>query len=152
MLKTLVVAIGSTVMTDDAVAHHVLEQLQQQAIAADFVDLGMDIFRLRLFLKDCHTRIIIIDALAGEYPPGTILTFSYEDFQDTLNAKLRNVHHIGSIEALEIMRLADESLAQKEIFFVGIIAQTIDKGLTLTPKVKKAIPQAVDMVKRLVIQ
>ncbi len=133
-------------MTDDAIGHHVLQELQKKSISADLVELGMDLFRLRLFFDKRHKKVIIIDALKGDYPPGTILTFSYQEFYSKLDAKIRNIHHIGSIEAIEIMRNADENLAQAEIFFVGVIVEKIDKGLTLTNYVQKAIPKAVEAV------
>lgn len=134
-------------MTDDAIGHHVLQELQKESISADLVELGMDLFRLRLFFDKQHKKIIIIDALTGDYPPGTILSFSYQEFHSKLDAKIRNIHHIGSIEAIDIMRNADENLANAEIYFVGIIVEKIDKGLTLTKSVQKAIPKAVDAVK-----
>ena len=148
MYDTLIVAIGSKVMTDDAVGYHILQLLQKDNITADFVELGMDLFRLRLFFKN-HKRVIILDALKGDYPPGTVLSFKYQDFQSNLDAKIRSIHHIGSIEAIEIMRNADEKLANAEIHFVGIIVDVIDKGLELTNCVAQALPEAARTVKSL---
>ena len=149
MNDTLIVAIGSEVMTDDAVGYHVLRFLQKESVQADFVELGMDLFRLRLFFKKHHSRVVIIDALKGDYPPGTILSFSYKDFHSKLDAKIRNIHHIGSIEAIEIMRTDDEKFAEAEVFFVGIIADVIDKGLELSKSVSNSIEAAAKEVKNL---
>ena len=145
MNDTLIVSIGSTVMTDDAVGHHVLNSLKEKEIEADLIDLGMDLFRLRLFFKN-HKNLIIIDSVMGDYPIGTVLVFSYEELNEKLEAKTRNIHHIGSIEALEIMRLADKRLAEAHIYFVGIVVEKIDKGLELTKKIRKSITKAVEMV------
>lgn len=145
MNDTLIVAIGSTVMTDDAIGHHILQVLEKRELHADFADLGMDLFKLRLFFKG-HKNLIIIDAIRGDYMPGTVLVFSYDEIKDKLEAKTRNIHHIGSIEALEIMRLSDEKLAQAKIQFVGIVVESIDKGLELTRRVQKSIIKAVEMI------
>jgi len=145
MNDTLIVSIGSTVMTDDAIGHHVLNSLQEKEIKADYADLGMDLFKLRLFFNE-HKNLIIIDAIIGDYKPGTVLVFSYDEIKDKLEAKTRNIHYIGSIEALEIMRLTDEKLAQAKIQFVGIVIESIDKGLELTRRVQKSIIKAVEMI------
>ena len=149
MHNTLIVSLGSTVMTDDAIGHHVLQELQKLELKADFVDLGMDLFRLRLFFSN-HKKVIFIDALSGDYPAGTILSFTYTELKEKLHAKIRNVHRMGSIEALEIMRLDDSKLKEAEINFVGIVAEKIDKGLELTKDVAAVIPEAVQAVLTLI--
>lgn len=151
MFDTLVVGIGSTVMTDDAVGHHVLLNLQQKNVPAEIVFLGQDLFKLRLFFKQ-HKKVIIVDALQGEYPPGKVLVFDYKSILEKLEAKIRNIHFLGSIEVLQILRQADVNLQKAEIFLVGIIVQTIDKGLDLTEPVQKAIPKAVKEVIKLIIK
>lgn len=145
MHDTLIVSLGSTVMIDDAIGHHVLQELQKLELKADFVDLGMDLFRLRLFFSD-HRKVILIDALSGKYPAGTVLSFTYKELKEKLQAKIRNIHQMGSIEALEIMRLDDKKLHDAEIYFVGIVVEKIDKGLELTKNVAAAIPEAVQAV------
>ncbi|MFW9922729.1 MAG: hydrogenase maturation protease [Candidatus Thorarchaeota archaeon] len=150
MPDTLIVAIGSSVMTDDAIGHHIIKQLEQLNVNAEVVDLGMDLFRLRLLFHN-QKRIIIVDAMKGNYPPGTILEYKYQKNQDLLEAKIRDIHHIGSIEALDIMCLADIDLAKIDIYFVGVIIETIEKGLELSPEIKNAIPNAVEKIISLII-
>ena len=148
MHDTLIVSLGSSVMTDDAIGHHVIQELQKAKIKAELIDLGMDLFRLRLFFSN-HKKVIIIDALTGDYPTGTVLSFTYEELKEKLTAKIRNIHRMGSIEALEIMRLDDKELAAAEIFFVGIVVEKIDKGLELTEQVAEAIQEAITAVKKI---
>ncbi|NHJ85263.1 MAG: hydrogenase maturation protease [Asgard group archaeon] len=147
MADVLVIALGSTVMTDDAIGHHILSELQNQNLDADFAYLGTDIFRLRLYYKN-HKEIIIIDALTGDYPPGTVLNFHLDDINQKLEASIRNAHRIGAIEALKIMQNDDVNIANAKIFFVGIIAESLDKGLELSSSTKQAIPKAVNIVKQ----
>jgi hydrogenase maturation protease len=149
MSDLLIVSIGSTVMTDDAIGHHILQSLEEKGVEADFFDLGLDLFKLRIVF-DKHKRIIILDAFSSsKHPPGKVLSYHYKDFQNKLEAKIRGIHQLGSIEALEIMRLADEDLARAEIYFVGIVIEKIDKGFELTSTIEKAISKAVKTVEEL---
>lgn len=149
MVDTLIISLGSTVMRDDAIGHHVLDKLIEQKINADMIKLDTDIFKLRLHYKE-HKRLLILDALIGDYPPGTILVFSIDEINEHLKAKIRHAHAVGSIEALQIMRMQDGNLQNAEIFFIGIVAEVIDKGLSLSKSVQKAIPKTIEKIINLI--
>lgn len=150
-MKPLIVALGSTVMTDDAIGHYILNRLKtNEEIDADFVDLDTDIFRLRLHYKGQQT-IIVLDALSSGGKPGTVLSFSSGEFQEKLEGFILNSHMIGSIEGLKIMQTVDDNLKNAKIFFVGIVASKIQKGTKISPVVEKAIDKAVIEVKKILI-
>jgi hydrogenase maturation protease len=132
-------------MGDDGIGFELLNQLKERNIKADFVDLGTDVFRLRLFY-DNHSTIIFLDALNGGGRPGDVLIFSHQDFENKLTGCIRDVHHIGFYEALKLMKLVDLSLAQTDFFLVGIVAEKIESGLELSQSVKASIPHAVDKI------
>lgn len=132
-------------MQDDGVGYHILRSLQDKNVQADLVDLGTDIFGLRAHFKN-HSRIIILDAMKGGETPGTVLVFRGPEFRERLEGNIQNAHLLGVIEALDIMRAIDDQLAKAEFFFVGVVAQTIDKGLELTEPVAKAVQKAVNQV------
>jgi hydrogenase maturation protease len=148
MPKALVVCVGSTVMRDDGVGFHVLERVKKSGTNTDFADLGTDIFRLRLHYND-HNPVIIIDALRGGGNPGDVLVFSSSEFENKLEGKIRHAHLLGVLEGINIMREVDDKLKTAEIFLIGIVADTIDKGLSLTPIVQKAIPKAANTISSL---
>ncbi|HUT82340.1 MAG TPA: hydrogenase maturation protease [Candidatus Bathyarchaeia archaeon] len=151
MTSTLVVSLGSTVMSDDAIGHFILDELQKKDIQADFIKLDTDIFKLRLYFKG-HKQVIIIDALTGEFPVGTIFSLKSKDIDKKLSATIRSAHRIGSIEALKIMQADDKELAEAEIIFYGIVVKQIDKGLTLSPEVQKILPEAVDILYKMLVK
>ncbi len=143
MASTLIVSLGSTVMSDDAIGHKILDELQKRKVQADYVKLDTDIFKLRLYFKN-HKRVIIIDALTGDFPVGTIFSSKLKDITEKFTASIRSAHRIGSIEALKIMQVDDKQLAEAEIIFFGIVVKVIDKGLTISSEVQVALPKAVD--------
>ena len=137
-------------MKDDAIAHHVIDKLSDLELDnVDLVKLDTDIFKLRLHYQN-HKRIIIVDSLIGNYPPGTVLSFSSDEIDSKLAAKIRHAHSIGSIEALKIMQLDNVKLAKAKVFFVGIVAEEIDKGLTVSKSVYASIPKAIDVILELI--
>ncbi len=149
MYKTIVVAIGSTIMTDDAVGHFVLRELQKRDIPADFSDLDTDIFRLRLDYNN-HQHIIIVDALVGYEDPGTVKVFSFDEFHERLEGKIWSPHLLGVIEALDIMRTVDEDMAKATVHLVGIVVEKLDVGMELTENVASSIISAADSVEKIV--
>ena len=150
MNSTLIVAIGNTVMGDDGVAHHVINTLRNKRIAADTADLGTDISRMRLHLKKGHRKIIIIDSLIMDAEPGTIITTDLNRFEDVeLEGTIRHAHFMGMVEIIKILRLIDKNVAEKDILFFGIVAERIEKGLTLSSKMEKAVPLAVKKISAL---
>ncbi|MBN1328029.1 MAG: hydrogenase maturation protease [Candidatus Heimdallarchaeota archaeon] len=152
MASTLVVSLGSTVMSDDAIGHLILDELQKRENkTVDYIKLDTDIFKLRLYFKN-HKRLIIIDALTGDFPVGTIFSSNLKDLNEKFTATIRSAHRIGSIEALKIMQADDTKLANAEVIFFGIIVKLIDKGLTLSPEVQIAIPKAVDFLQKMLTQ
>ena len=144
----LVVALGSTVMQDDGVGARILWELEGRGLAAEFVELGTDLLRLRLFF-DRHPVIILLDALRGGAEPGSVLVFSAEDFQARLEGKFQNPHHLGVVEAVGLLKAVDERLSAAEFHLVGVVAETIDKGEELTPVVAGAVVEAANAVERL---
>ncbi|MHA1302877.1 MAG: hydrogenase maturation protease [Candidatus Heimdallarchaeaceae archaeon] len=145
MKKALVVAIGSTIMADDAISHHVLQNLKSRKVDANLVELGTDIFRLNLEYTG-QKKVIIIDALFGEEPPGTVLVYHYDEIQEKLEGKIKNAHLLGVGECLEIMRHADKEFAKADITLVGIVAEKIDVSMELSPSVQSAIEKATEVV------
>lgn len=145
----LVVALGSSVMQDDGVGAAILAELRGRGLQAELVELGTDLLRLRLFF-DGHPTVILLDALRGGGEPGSVLSFSGDELQARLEGKLRNPHLMGVVEGLGILKAVDSEVAKAEFHLVGVVAETIDKGESLSPVVEQAVVKAADRVEALV--
>jgi hydrogenase maturation protease len=141
----LLVALGSPLMQDDGVGIKILEELQRRGVKADYIDLGTDIFRLRIFFNN-HSKIVVVDALTGGGSPGSVFIYHQTDFKKKLTGIIKNSHHLSFYETIELLRMADPNLAKTEIYLVGVVAKKIDKGIKLSRPVEQAIQRAADTV------
>ena len=136
-------------MTDDGVGEAVLDELRRRKTDAELYDMGVDLFRMTSVYNG-QEKVIIVDALrGGSEKPGSILVFSGEELTEKLDSRIRSAHMLGSIEALEILKRLNDDLAGADIHMVGIVAQTIDSGESLTPNVQEAVPKAADLIEKL---
>ncbi|UJG41104.1 MAG: hydrogenase maturation protease [Candidatus Heimdallarchaeum aukensis] len=150
MNKTLILSLGSRVMSDDAIGHVIVQNLQQKKVKADIIQLDTDIFKLNLFF-DNHKRIIIIDAIQSSDSPGTVHVIPFHDFEKEIEGKIRGSHFLDMKEGLELLRIANSKIAEAEIFLVGIVIKKIELGTDLTPVLLKKIDEVCNIISDLII-
>ena len=88
---------------------------------------------------------ILVDAVQSGAPAGTIHKLIEEDLLD-FGAGTGSAHGWGAAETLSLGRqLAPEDLPEK-IFIIGVEAVQFELGEGLSPAVRNAIPEAVEMI------
>lgn len=141
----LLIGLGNLLLGDEGVGIHVLRRLERDyrlEPAVTLIDggtLGLDL--LPLFAE--HRRILMIDAIALDAPPGRIDVFRDADIRRALSPKL-SVHHLGVSDLLALLQLLDDG--PTEIVLVGIVPECLELGLDLSPSVAAAIPDVIERV------
>ena len=142
-MKTLVLGIGNTLLTDEGVGIHVIHQLQQQqpqTVDTEFLDGGTLSFTLAGDIEDSE-QLIVIDATQLQAEPGTVKTFVNEDMDRFLGQQRKmSVHEVGLLDLLHISRLAERLPSRRAL--VGIQPESVDWGEQPTAKVAAAITLA----------
>jgi len=88
---------------------------------------------------------ILVDAVQSGAPPGTLHKLIEEDLLD-FSAGTGSTHRWGTAETLSLGRkLAPEDLPER-IFIIGVEAVQFTLGEGLSPAVRNAIPEAVEMI------
>ena len=144
--RTLVLGIGSPVVTDDAIGFHIIDKLRTMAL--DDVDLeeasisGLDLIEMMLDYK----LVIVADAIVTTtYAPGTVMVLGEESFHATIHGT--NPHEVNVGTALELGRRLEPERMPKEIFFVAVEVNDVwTVGDTMTAEVEQALPEAVQTV------
>ena len=144
-MKDLIVSIGNPFMGDDGIGQAILDELMRRGATADLMDLGTDIMRLSLYGKG-YRRIVILDSLRGAGTPGEVLSFSEGEMVRDLDSRIRSAHLMGSIEAIQVLKIASPDLSRTEFNLVGIVAKRIETGKSLSPEVASSIKTAADRV------
>lgn len=151
-MKVLILGVGNLLRSDDGVGLHIIEALRKEHLK-DNVDLieavsGLDI----LDAIKGYDRIILVDAIKTEGEPGTIYQLSLEDFKDKQTVNSFSTHLNMDIPTM--LELGNRLFPEKMPEDIQIIAIDAEDITTIsdkcTPKVEKAIPEVVELIKRLI--
>ncbi|MDR1634297.1 MAG: HyaD/HybD family hydrogenase maturation endopeptidase [Bifidobacteriaceae bacterium] len=134
-----VLAVGNTIMSDDALGPALLASLRRARPDAEieYVDGGIGGLDLLPVVQDAE-RLLILDAVAGG-APGDVLRLDGDQLPRLLAAKL-SPHQVGLIDVFSAARLLGSE--PSEVVVVGIVPGRVELALGLTPAVEAALPQA----------
>jgi hydrogenase maturation protease len=149
-VKTLIIGIGNLLRSDDGVGLHVLNSMRNEQISADIT------------LKECATgfdilneiiggeKVVIVDAIKSGGNPGTLYLYSPEELQEKPTLHTFSSHEADFLSMLELGKRLYPGKMPENIIIVAIEAADVttisDK---CTPQVERAIPNAVEAIKRL---
>ncbi|MBM2824894.1 MAG: Hydrogenase maturation protease [Dehalococcoidales bacterium] len=145
-MKTLVLGLGNTILSDDGVGIRIAEELkdrleQQEATVMETSMAGLDI----LELLTGYDRVIIIDAIqtrGGE--AGQIYRLEPEAFDTTCHAA--SPHDVNFATALELGRRLGLALPRQITIFAVEAADVTTFSERCTPEVEQTIPSVVALV------
>lgn len=149
-MKTLVLGIGNTLLTDEGAGVHALEALRAAHPAQENVTLldgGTLSFTLAGDIEQAD-NLIVIDAAQLKREPGTVACMTNQEMDDFLGSCKRSVHEVGLLDLLDIARLTDTLPMNRAL--VAIQPEKVDWGDSPTASVANAIPKAVGHVIELI--
>jgi len=144
-MKTLVLGLGNPILTDDAVAFAVVEEVRRRIDREDVTVSQASVGGLGLLeLVVGYDRVIILDAIqTGLAAPGYIHRLTPDEFRGSLRAA--SSHDVSLTTALEIGRQLRKDLP-KEIVIIAVEAADVETfGEELTPTVAAAVPEVVEL-------
>jgi len=134
--KVLVVGLGNTYRSDDAVGLIVAEKLKGRVGGnVEVVEHGGEPIDL-LQLWEGYQKVILVDAVTGGKSPGTIHRFDVH--QDPIPAGIIHfsTHQMSLPATIELARTL-EKLPQFLLVF-GVEAGSFSAGISISPEVKRA--------------
>lgn len=149
-MKTLVLGIGNTLLTDEGVGVHVLGRLEAEDLPGDveLLDGGTLSFTLAGPIEEADA-LVVVDAANLQAAPGTLQVFEGEAMDAFLVGNRKSsVHEVGLTDLRAIALLAGHWPDRRAL--VAIQPGTVDWGETPTPAVAAAIPLAVGAVRGLI--
>lgn len=141
---TLVLGLGNILLRDEGIGVRVIEALQSFTLPAgvelfDGATAGMDLLDI---IAD-RERLIVVDAIDADVPPGTVLRLTPEDLVPRTEPCV-SVHDMGLFEALlAARRLRREP---RDVVVLGVRPHTIACGLELSPTMAALMPQLIQAV------
>jgi len=149
MKKTIILGVGNPILRDDGVGIHVAEELKKHirkpgvTIDSAFTG-GMNLLDLMVD----HDRAILIDAVKIENKKlGDVGLFGLGELSVLHTC---NPHDVSLLQAIDLAKKLGENRIPTDIKVVGInIGEPgCDFGEELSSEIAKAIPKAIELVKK----
>ncbi|MBP2641606.1 MAG: hydrogenase expression/formation protein [Firmicutes bacterium] len=143
--KITVLGVGNILLKDEGVGVRVVEEMTRRYTFPENVEvldggtLGMELMRFLLGTD----RVIIIDAIDGSLPPGSIYQFEKEAVKTYFREKI-SVHDLGIQDVLAALDVLEKPL--QELVVMGVQPAVIDVGLDLTPVVAQSVEPVITKV------
>jgi len=141
-MSLLILGLGNALMSDDAFGGRVIEALQQRYTFPDGVTLldggtlGLDLLP---HLEEVD-RLLIVDALEMDAPPGSVFRLVGEEVPRAFASKL-SVHQMGVQDLLAVCELRGHLPAELVVW--GVQPGSIEMAMELTPAVAAALDEVV---------
>lgn len=149
-MKTLVLGIGNTLLTDEGVGVHVLGHLGADELPEDveLLDGGTLSFTLAGPIQEADA-LVVVDAANLKSSPGTLRVFEGEAMDAFLMGNRKSsVHEVGLTDLRAIAMLAGHWPERRAL--VAIQPQAVGWGEAPTPAVAAAIPAAAAAIRGLI--
>ena len=132
-------------MKDEGIGVLAIEELQKRYIFPGNVELldgGTSGIELLSYISR-RDHLVIVDAIKGGSPPGTVLMVRGEDVPARFRTRI-SPHQIGLSDLLAAAALTDEM--PRDLILFGIEPKVIEMGLGLSDEVGQAMPRLLDAV------
>ena len=139
----LVLGVGNRILSDDGIGIRLIEDLQEQFShqPIEFKDAccgGLEIVEI----MQGYDNVIIIDGIKTEYgSPGSIYTFTVEDFKETLH--ISSFHDISFLIALEFGKKSGLQIPKN----IKIVAIEIVEDMIFDENLSPEIAEHYDSIK-----
>jgi hydrogenase maturation protease len=147
-MKTLILGLGNTILSDDGVGIRVAEELQTRLTEPEITVLETSLSGLSLLdILVGYDKVIIVDAIqtvGGK--AGDIYQLTTDALQVSRHAA--SPHDVNLATALELGKKLGLALPREIVIFAIEVADVTTFGEECTPELKRAIPVCVEMVIR----
>ncbi len=138
---------GNTLCTDDGLGPAAVDRLSRDFLAPEGVAIldGGTLGLSLLHIIEDSDQVIIVDAIRMDSAPGTLVSLEGDDVLPAVRLRL-SVHQVGVADLLDAARLRGR--LPNRLILLGIVPESIELGVDLSPCVSSAMPSLVDAIVR----
>jgi len=142
--QILVLGVGNVLLSDEGVGVHVARKMMEMPFPPEvqIMEGRTDGFALMdVFLE--ADWVILVDAVRGGGPPGSIYRFELEDcppFPDTFKT---SIHQASILEVINISGLIGST---PRVTIIGIEPSRLEMGIELSPEIEDKIQIVINLV------
>ena len=140
----MILGVGNLLLSDEGVGVHVANKLMEMDLPAgvEVIEGGTDGFRLMNVVTEAD-RLIVVDAVKGGSPPGSIYRFDIKDAPSSPDAFKTSVHQIGILEVVHLSELIGQT---PETTVIGVEPGSLEMGMELSPEVQEKMPKIIELI------
>jgi hydrogenase maturation protease len=140
----LILGVGNLLLSDEGVGVHVARRMMDMDLPPEVrvVEGGTDGFGLMHVILEAD-ELIVVDAVKGGGPPGSIYRFETADCSPFPDAFKTSVHQIS---ILEVIHLSDLVGTTPKTTILGVEPKSLEMGMTLSPEVEARIPRLIELI------
>ncbi|RMH07465.1 MAG: HyaD/HybD family hydrogenase maturation endopeptidase [Aquificota bacterium] len=142
-MRVLVLGVGNVLLSDEGLGVKALEELKKtfkfppNVKLAEGGTLGIDL----LYLIEGFEKLLLIDAVLGGNPPGTLYKLKNHEVEVYLKRKV-SAHELGLEEVLALAGMLGKK--PKEVVLIGMEPERIEPSFELSHTVKGRLPLLLD--------
>ena len=143
--RLLILGLGNLLCTDDGLGALVAQRIAETRTIPDGVkvlDGGTLGLQLLPYLEDAE-RAILVDAIAADGPPGTLVRLEGDEVGPAVAGRL-SMHQVGVSDLIEAARWRDR--VPLTLVLLGSVPETTELGVGLSPRVQATVSQLIDVV------
>jgi len=144
--KTLVLGLGNRLMTDDGAGLAALDlfgDLYELPPGVELLDGGTLGLELLVYIEGSD-NVLIADCIMGRgREPGSVVRVEGSDVAAVFQ-KCLSPHQMGLKDIIAVLEL--QQATPERLTIVGIEGEVVELGTEMTPRVRDAVPGAVDMM------
>jgi hydrogenase maturation protease len=143
--RILILGVGNLLLSDEGVGVHVARKLMEMDFPPQVrvVEGGTDGFGLMHVLLDAD-RLILVDAVKGGGPPGSIYRFEVEDCPPFPDVFKTSVHQISILEVINLSGLIGST---PRTTVIGVEPKRLEMGMELSPEIEAKIPKVIQLIR-----
>ena len=140
----MVLGVGNLLLSDEGIGVHVVNKLMEMALPpeVEVTEGGIDGLGLMNVVVRAD-RLIVIDAVKGGGPPGSIYRFGIEDLTTAPHVYKMSVHEIGILEVIRLSGLVGQT---PKTTVIGVEPKSLEMGMELSPEIQAKVPRIIELV------
>jgi hydrogenase maturation protease len=146
-MKTLVLGMGNLLLCDEGIGVHVARALLTEELPeeTEVLEVGTAILDALPAIGTAQ-RIIVVDAVKADGPPGTIYRIPFDELAPS--PVIASMHGFDLSRVLALAGRTDHP----EIMVIGVEPAVVDWSLDLSSAVAEALPVAIEAVRQEVLR
>jgi len=146
----LIVGIGNLLFKDEGVGIHVVEKLKTMELSTDIelLDGGM-MAPVFMYIIEGRKKVIVINAMQGGGPPGSIYRFSEKEYYEKRKGFPRTTQESEFEDAVKTTYMMKTT--PDEVVFIGVEPEDMGEkdlklNIGLSPTLEKKLPEIIEAV------